>query len=203
MKGDRERCLAAGMDGYVSKPIQARQLLGVMREVLAASAPALPVAPSQHKPSPLDPAAILERLGGDAEMLREVAELFRQDAAQLLVDLEDALACGDAPRIKRSAHSLKGSAGLFAAEEVTATAQELENLGESGDLTSGRVVFERLTPQVAGASFPPWPLSKRAEADSSARADEKHPCPVSVSRFPFPSFPVSARNLTPVPAEQV
>jgi signal transduction histidine kinase/DNA-binding response OmpR family regulator len=145
MKGDRERCLAAGMDGYISKPIQARELFRVIREVLSAEQA---LAPTRHTLAPLDTAAILERLGGDAAVLREVAVLFRQDAARLLGEIDNALARGDVRLVQRSAHSLKGSAGLFGSFELIETAAELEKLEGAGDLTAGRDILDRLSPHV-------------------------------------------------------
>jgi signal transduction histidine kinase/CheY-like chemotaxis protein/HPt (histidine-containing phosphotransfer) domain-containing protein len=145
MKGDRERCLAAGMDGYLSKPIQARELFRVIGEVL--STPRA-VAPSQGALVTINPASILERLGGDRTVLREISDLFRQDSVRLLSDIDRALSSGDAEQLERSAHSLKGSAGLFGATQVLETAACLERLGRTGELAAGRDALERLARQV-------------------------------------------------------
>jgi PAS domain S-box-containing protein len=148
MKGDRERCLAAGMDGYVSKPLRAGELLHAIREVLP-DAPIEPTRTLQRQTvSSFDAGAALERLGGNAELLLEIASLFRQEGPRLLREIDDALECGDARRARKAAHSLKGSAGLFAAEGLAEAAVELEQRGEAGDLTGSRAVFPRLSGQV-------------------------------------------------------
>src|SRR5205823_1268848 len=74
MKGDKERCLEAGMDGYVSKPVRADELRRAINEQTG---------PPRAAPQ-LDRAGALERVGGDAELLGELADLFRQDCPRLL-----------------------------------------------------------------------------------------------------------------------
>jgi CheY-like chemotaxis protein/HPt (histidine-containing phosphotransfer) domain-containing protein len=135
MKGDRDRCLNAGMDGYVAKPIQAAELYRAIDSLLGRMTPgevALPreeiLAPAFHRE------AALERLGGDETLLMEVMGLFLQDGPHLLQDVRDSVAQGDAPALNRTAHALKGSAGYLGAAQVSAAAQALESLGKSGDL---------------------------------------------------------------------
>ena len=104
MKGDRERCLAAGMDGYVAKPIQDSELWEAIRRVLPArtgaaeaEAPAIPPPSSR-----LD--AALARVGGSMESLRELVEVFHQDCPSLIVDIESAIRDGDAQAAFCRAH---------------------------------------------------------------------------------------------------
>jgi PAS domain S-box-containing protein len=148
MQGDRERCLAAGMDGYVSKPLQARELMKAIRELLP-DAPIKPTATLQEQTvSSFNAATALKRLGGNAELLLEVAGLFRQEGGRLLREIDMALEHGDARRAGQAAHSLKGSAGLFVDGELAEAAVELERRGEAGDLAGSRAVFPRLSGQV-------------------------------------------------------
>src|SRR5262249_11098176 len=95
LAGDRERCPAAGMGEYVAKPIRPEDLA----RALAAAAP-----PAQ---APLDREALLARVAHDAELLRELSDLFREDAPRLLADIRDGVAAGDADRVCRAAHTLK------------------------------------------------------------------------------------------------
>jgi PAS domain S-box-containing protein len=143
MKGDRERCLAAGMDGYVSKPIRAPELFAELEAVLkpaaAAAATASPGGPGGAGEAPgieqvMDVQEALEHVGGDRELLRELAGVFRSEAPGMLAAVREALAAGDATRLKRAAHTLKGSAGTFGARTAFEAAFRVEKLGTAGDL---------------------------------------------------------------------
>ena len=135
MKGVREQCLAAGMDGYVVKPIRDHEL---WREIQA-------VVPTNDGPPPLeeqdriscsalDRAAALAQVGGNVALLRELVEVFRSDCISLREDLRNALRLKDAPRLIRAAHTMKGMMKFFAAETATATASRVEMLCSSGDM---------------------------------------------------------------------
>ncbi|MFL6210577.1 MAG: response regulator [Pyrinomonadaceae bacterium] len=154
LKGDRERCLKAGMDGYVSKPIQAQKLkeeiertvpaLAEMRRRPASAPPVeseKPPAGADVRPpagiaveSIFDAAAALARVGGDEELLREIAELFLSDCPRLMSHIREAVVRGDAEALDFAAHSLKGAAGNFYAQAAVEAAQRLETLGGQGDL---------------------------------------------------------------------
>ncbi|MBI5502055.1 MAG: response regulator [Deltaproteobacteria bacterium] len=137
MKGDRERCLEAGMDAYVSKPVKAPELLAVIESYFP-TAPAAPAAGAEPAPAPascvFDRAMLLEQAGGDVELAREIAELFLESSARLLADVHDALGRADAHALSRDAHALKGSAAVFGAAAFVDAARELEIRSEAGDL---------------------------------------------------------------------
>ncbi len=116
MKGDRERCLERGMDGYVSKPIQTRDLYAA----IAALGPAEPAAPPEEtereaaaEGALVDPAEALARVGGDWELLRSLTEVFFDSYPAQLEQLREAVGHGDAPTVYRLAHTLVGAVGIF------------------------------------------------------------------------------------------
>ena len=141
MKGDRERCLAAGMDGYVSKPIRDEDLWQAIREVLPARAGHVPVPgplpqtlPAAGPHEVLDRSVMLARVGGNPETLRQLAGVFEQDCTTLMADLEAAVAAGDPPKLRTAAHTLKGMIAFFAQGPAADAALRLEQMGGTDDL---------------------------------------------------------------------
>jgi two-component system sensor histidine kinase/response regulator len=148
LKGDRERCLEAGMDEYVSKPIEPAalgQALARFFPDVATTAPAEASSATEPGGDVFDLRACLGRVSGNRPLLREVIELFRENCTALLAEMDEALKHGDADRLRRAAHTLKGSAGIFAAERAVEAARALEAVGRDGDLTRGREVFARVS----------------------------------------------------------
>jgi PAS domain S-box-containing protein len=124
MNGDRERCLAAGMDGYVTKPIDPKLLYSVVEEG------GEPIAADARPPSSaIDREAALELMGGDAQLLGDVMRLFLADCPSRLAAIEAAVAARDADRIRREAHGLKGASGNLAAATLVDAARTLEKIG--------------------------------------------------------------------------
>lgn len=148
MKGDRERCLDGGMDGYISKPITPGGLAKVIEEVLTAAA-SLTAAPEAAAKGETMDEELLARFGGDADLLRELAELFIQSCPKMLEDIRDAAHKHDAKALERAAHSLKGCVGNFFSQGARETAQRLELLGRSGDLAGAEELAHTLEEQVA------------------------------------------------------
>lgn len=89
-------------------------------------------------------ALALSRVGGDQELLREVAGIFLEETADTMAGLREAVARGDAKAIRHAAHTLKGSAGNFGAEATCAVAQKLETIGASGQLAKAADLLEAL-----------------------------------------------------------
>jgi two-component system, sensor histidine kinase and response regulator len=132
MKGDHERCLAAGMDGYIAKPVRPAELWQAIEAVLPVSGG--PGASATGETPTADRAAVLARTGGDVELLRELVTLYRADYPRLMAEIQSALRTGDTARLRWAAHTLKGAAGTFGAERVCAEALRLETMGRGGRL---------------------------------------------------------------------
>jgi CheY-like chemotaxis protein len=146
MKGDRERCLRAGMDGYVAKPIQAEELMHAMEEVLPEAGPTPAAPPAEPL---LDRAGALKRVGGDLQLLRELAEMFLTECAHLMADLREAITGADAGKLRRTAHTFKGSVAIFGAGAAVEGAKKLEAIGQAGNLAEAADVYRALEEQVA------------------------------------------------------
>ena len=138
MKGDREKCLAAGMDDYLSKPIQRKELKEVLQRYIEHKAA------SKRSESPLDRHIALQRLNGDVGLLRELGELFCETSESLLSEIQEALDCKNGPALEKAAHSLKGSVSSFAAQPAFEAAQQLEIMGRNGDFSVAEAAFAEL-----------------------------------------------------------
>ncbi len=150
MKGDAERCLEAGMDAYVSKPIDPTVLFETIRLLInpsrlepaksrSSNDPSLdaaetPSLSSQETLRIIDFMAPQKIIPGGKAAIKKLAEVFVFEARQLLSELRVAVAAHDPMKIRRAAHTLKGSAALFAAERVRQIAFELESLGRLKEL---------------------------------------------------------------------
>jgi CheY-like chemotaxis protein len=135
MKGDADRCLAAGMDAYLAKLLAARELratlagLGRKGGEAATSAPEAP-----PRGDVFDEAGLLDRVGGDRRVLVKLARLFLADSRKLMVQIRDAVAARNAADLRAAAHTLKGSVANFLAPAATAAAARLQEIGERGEL---------------------------------------------------------------------
>jgi two-component system, sensor histidine kinase and response regulator len=156
MKGDRELCLAAGMDGYIAKPIERQQLLAVIdefgstgstdrpltnaaaQEIVALQQPA---ATSSGYREAFDLTSLLEQVENDLDLITEMAELFLDTSSSLLAEVEAGVAVRDSRKIELAAHALKGAMYAICAEPGAEAAYHLETAGRAADLA---IVDEQL-----------------------------------------------------------
>jgi two-component system, sensor histidine kinase and response regulator len=147
-QGDREQCIAAGMDAYVAKPIQASELCATIDKLLPrrTSTGAVPV---------LDKTMLFEQVGDEPELLLRVIHLFIADSREVLLKLLDGLAQHDQDAVQRGAHRLKGALLTLGAKPAADVALQLERMGREGRLEEADAVLaslrrelERLEPEL-------------------------------------------------------
>ena len=147
--GDREKCMAAGTDDYISKPVTKGVLLSMVDKWLRSSSgdrgePAesgnekLPVDP------PMDYEKALAEYEGDRAFLTTILNGFLERAKTQMQTLRQALSSGDAETVREEAHAIKGGSGILRANALSGVALELETMGRSGTLEGGLEVFERM-----------------------------------------------------------
>ena len=126
MSGDSERAVQAGMDDYVSKPIRFEELRRTIQ---------------RHVPPGIDVAALLDGVGGDRKLLRELVRLFSADAPKLLARAHHAINRSDPDRLKKAAHALKGSVGNFDSGRAFEAVRRMETTAFDSKLAGSRPAF--------------------------------------------------------------
>ncbi len=162
MKGDRERCLEAGMDDYVSKPINPQQLQQAIEQVIPSHENAPELAPQEpnanppedgggddsDQPAPFDREAALERTGGDEEVYRTMVEAFLEDVPAMFAEIRDQVNAQNPQGMAESAHSIKGTVGIFNAQAAYDASLALEQAAKRGDLAGAQESFAHLSVQI-------------------------------------------------------
>jgi PAS domain S-box-containing protein len=145
MKGDRERCLEAGMTDYISKPVLPRELFAAIERAVA-------VQPSQaDEPADnggFDSTVVLARMDGDRELLKEIAGIFLADCPKMMTEIRAAIASSDADKLTRAAHALKGSVSNFGAQGAMVAARTLETMARDGNLAQAPAAFQLLESRI-------------------------------------------------------
>jgi len=144
MKGDRERCLEAGMDDYVAKPINSKQLFELIAGVRSTELKSSLGTKPGVKQEILDEPALLARFEGEVDLLRDVVGLFVDDCPRLMDGIRGAVERSDAGGLERAAHKLKGTVANFSARASYDAALCLEVMGREGHLEKAREALATL-----------------------------------------------------------
>jgi len=182
MRGDRERCLEAGMDGYLVKPIQADEMIAALERFAGNGQADESVETSGESANLADArTAMLDHLGGDLALATELAQIFLEDRDAMVAGIERAIVANDGEGLRIAAHTLKGAVGNFGATAVAAAALRLEKIGASGALQEAAGALEVLNRELVTldallhslASPQPTPRARRSS--TPARRVAKRP----------------------------
>ena len=149
MNGDRERCVAAGMDSYLSKPIRPQELDDALDALLASkralSAESDHTSTSNHA---VEVIQLLDRIDDDRALLAELVEIFRREYPENLRAAQQAILAKNSGDLQGAAHTLRGALGNLSATYASTLAAELETAGEVGDFVAAQATLDKLIPQL-------------------------------------------------------
>ena len=149
MKGDREACLAAGMDGYITKPINSAELLRTIEELATGSSEIeLTGGNVGNGDEVFDEQQLLAVVQGDRTLAAELAQIFLEELQPRMLEMREAIRTKDANRLQSVAHALKGSSGSVSAPRVAAGAGSLEALARTGQMNGAEQLFEAMAVEV-------------------------------------------------------
>jgi CheY-like chemotaxis protein len=156
MQGDRERCIAVGMDGYLAKPIDPKSFLQTVEGISQRAAPSETTPKeagssdaSSDAPRALDTKALLEWFSGNRKLLRSIVKTFRDDCPRMMARIRSALAANDANLLADGAHALKGSVGNFGPTAALDTIREMEKIARQGKLDGAWELYATLEDEIA------------------------------------------------------
>jgi two-component system sensor histidine kinase/response regulator len=166
---DRERCLNAGMDGYLSKPVSPHMLFAVVEQPADAPAtrPAKAAEPAVD-PRTFDPDALRDRLCGDEELITDVIRLFLEDCPGRLAAIKDAVTRKHAEDLRTSAHALKGSAANLSATGLFEAARVLERMGAESRMAGAEGAWRQLSMEASHVISVLRPINHGTDAVSRA-----------------------------------
>ncbi|MCA8990894.1 MAG: response regulator [Planctomycetaceae bacterium] len=152
MKGDKERCLAGGMDGYVSKPVRAQELYETLKEFAPVGLDTSSTTPTEvNSGVDIDWNSALEAVAGDKDLLVTVIDAFLEECPQHMADLATAISSQDSKTSHRLAHLIKGAMATLAVNSVKDVALELEQICKDGNMERAQMLYEKLEPQLLKA----------------------------------------------------
>ncbi len=149
MPGDRDLCFTAGMDGYLSKPVRMESLISEIQRLIAPLATSATIADSPHLGTPampmIDYSQALDRVGGDRELLAELAGLFLDEYPRLLSASNAGIENADLPAAAAAAHQLKGLLAQFGSEQGRQLALALESAAKTGGTADASAALDQLS----------------------------------------------------------
>jgi PAS domain S-box-containing protein len=156
MQGDRERCIAAGMDGYLAKPIDPKSFLQTVEGISlrATQSETTPKDAAEREEGgdghrSLDAKALLEWFSGNRKLLRNIVKTFRDDCPRMMARIRTALAANDANLLAEGAHALKGSVGNFGPTAALEATREMEKIARQGKLDGAWELYATLEDEIA------------------------------------------------------
>jgi signal transduction histidine kinase/HPt (histidine-containing phosphotransfer) domain-containing protein len=184
---DRVRCEAAGMDGYLSKPVKREELLAMVEKFAAVGAAESAVAPEDadvparrdimdsRDGSPIDMRLAMSRLDGNYKLFQQMAGYFFNDALQIIPEIRSAATSGDLDTLANKAHWFKGTVLYLGASAVTATLESVENFSRAGDRVGAAAAAETLELEVERLAA----ALRRCVPESAEETAFKSPPPTS------------------------
>jgi two-component system sensor histidine kinase/response regulator len=155
MKGDKEHCLQAGMDGYVSKPVSSKQIEEAIATIFGADAKAETVKKMKTKPNSTgawNRNKALEKVDWDEQLLGEVVQIFLEESPKQIEDLHRSLAEGNMELLERTAHSLKSELSYLGMPDSSQKARDLEQIAHMGDVKRAADMVAALDAEICAVS---------------------------------------------------
>jgi two-component system sensor histidine kinase/response regulator len=154
MQGDRQKCLDAGMDGYLSKPLDPKTFLRTVEESVTATVSDATTAMDKTGSNDsitreLDAKALMARFSGNKKLLRTIVGTFREDCPKMMARIRTALAAHDAAALADGCHALKGSVGNFGHSPALETATQMEKNARQGKLDGAWELYATLEDEIA------------------------------------------------------